>query len=191
MSDLRETITYRHYYTPEEHSEKSQQLATVNIQKVELEDEKKAITSEYKAKIDAHQSQLNLLSRQVHDRFETRTILAVKRKNFTDRIWEYINPDSGEIIKTEPLTGRDLQYDVPLSDEELPGATSQDDSPIEGEDLENGVEPDATEYLPALLPGQPEDPPKLLGTGEERDDAGTGTADLPGPKKRRPKPKKP
>jgi hypothetical protein len=161
----KEMVTYKYYFNEDERADNAQSLAQATVAKAEIEDEKKAVMSEYKAKIDAQVSLLNLISRHVIDGYTTKSKYAVKRKNFADAVWEWVDEDTGEIIKTETLSPKDRQQDIPF---QAPEAAPKDDTvSVDGEDLNNGheavVNADGTGYFLAL----PNQDPKALPSGEE------------------------
>ncbi|RIV19746.1 hypothetical protein DYU11_22720 [Fibrisoma montanum] len=138
MAELTENIPYKHFYTVQERDDLSRKLAEQQLKKVELEDEKKAVTSDYKAKIDSVQSSINLLSRDVINGYTTKMVLARKTKDFDRKVWVYTHPDTEEEIKTVPLTGADLQMEVELTEEELTEETTEMATDQTAEDDEPG-----------------------------------------------------
>lgn len=140
----KENVSYRYNFTKEEQEINSQLMANAAVAIGELEDEKKAIASEYKAKIDAKTAELNLLSRHVIDKYTQKTSYLNKRKNFDTMRWEWFD-DDGVLLKTEPLAGkdrqRDIDFDGPQPDETTqanrqaePQATEQDAEPVGGDE---------------------------------------------------------
>ncbi|GAB4052492.1 hypothetical protein [Spirosoma litoris] len=126
---IKEMVTYTHHFTKEEQEENNLALAHARVAVTELEDEKKAVMSQYKAKIDAKTSDMNLLARFVIDKCTSRSKYAAKTKNFTKGLWEWIDEETGEIIKTEKLSPKDLQQDIPFPEPEKP----KDETPVGGD----------------------------------------------------------
>ncbi|MVM34420.1 hypothetical protein GO755_30595 [Spirosoma sp. HMF4905] len=118
VGTIREMCTYTHHFTKAEQEENNQAMAHARIAITELEDEKKAVMSQYKAKIDAKTGDMNLLARYMIDKYTTRSKYALKQKNFTTMMWEWVDEDTGEILKKEPLMGKDRQQDIPFPEPE-------------------------------------------------------------------------
>src|SRR5690349_5266892 len=99
---MTETITYRHNLTDEEKLEMSKELANVQLKLSDVEDEKKASASHFKAEIDTLQEKVKLLARNVRDGWMNKTTKCKKIKSIELRRWEWVD-DHGAIVKTEPL----------------------------------------------------------------------------------------
>lgn len=181
MSAIKENISYKYVFNSYEKENNSQLLAQTQVAKMELEDEKKALASEFKAKIDAKQSEINLLSRYVIDGYTTKSMFALKTKNFATMQWEWVNEDTGEIIKREPLVGKDRQQDIPFNEptpeprhpfNDLTGEVAEHDehqakrnevvSP-DVEDLQNDQDAEQVHEAVVMLPPPA---PKQLSAGE-------------------------
>ncbi|TXH14196.1 MAG: DNA-binding protein [Hyphomicrobiaceae bacterium] len=92
-----EDITVIHNLTQEERNEKAMELSQKQIDFNDLEDEKKAVAADYKARMDAINGSIKILSRQIKDGYIIETITAEKRRNFERKQWEYYNIDTGEL----------------------------------------------------------------------------------------------
>jgi hypothetical protein len=114
LGSIKENISYKYFFSPAEREDNARKLADAQIGKMELEDEKKAVTSEYKAKIDGKDSEIKLISRHIIDGYTTKTKYALKQKNYTQKVWEWVDEDTGEVVKTEPLSPKDMQQDIPF-----------------------------------------------------------------------------
>lgn len=107
-----EYINIKHILTQEERNEMAFSLAEKQLEKNMLEDEKKSVTSSYKAKIDAKNAEINVLSGNVKDGYVFVSIYSDRRKNTVTRQWEWWNPETGEIVKTEPFSPKDYQTNI-------------------------------------------------------------------------------
>lgn len=106
----RELHTIRYSFSPSEIAQKSTQLAETCGQKTELVSEKKSVMSDYKAKIDAKDSMISLLSSHITNGYEIKSvecevevdhILGVKRFFY-----------QGVLYDTIPLEDSDRQLDM-------------------------------------------------------------------------------
>ncbi|OZI09972.1 hypothetical protein BWI93_01125 [Siphonobacter sp. BAB-5385] len=112
MSELKEYVEIKYFYSQEEKNNLAISLAEKTVEKSELEEEKKASGSQYKSKIDGLAANMNILSRQIKDGWEHRKIYARKRKSLLLGIWEWVDEETGEVIKTERLSGKDMQLSI-------------------------------------------------------------------------------
>lgn len=99
----------KYEFNEEEKKEISKRLANENQNKQRLEDEKKAVVSNFKAKIDSAISQVNLLSSHIASGYEHRYFKCYKVLNFSRTIREYYNIENGELIKEEAFSREDHQ----------------------------------------------------------------------------------
>lgn len=173
---LKEMISYKYSFSVEEKEINADAAARASMDRVEMEDEKKAVMSEYKAKIEAKSAEINLLARYRIDGYTTKSKYALKRKNLTGRVWEWVDEDTGEVLKTEKLSPKDLQTDIPFPEEPAPTGERISSSDIvspEIEDLNNGYDATAVDKngntYGVLASGET----RLLGPGEpnESDDS--------------------
>lgn len=141
-----EYISIKHPFSQDERNDIAAKLAEKQIEIGELEDEKKSAASRYKAEIDARTAEVKLYSRQIKDGFVFLDIYADVHRNFKDKQWEWIDPATGEIVKTKPFEGKDFQMtiddeadivDIEHEEPKLLGPPSDD---IEYIDLEDSKE---------------------------------------------------
>ena len=99
----------KYEFSEEEKREISKRLANENQSKQRLEDEKKAVVSNFKAKIDSAISQVNLLSSHIASGYEHRYFKCYKFLNFARTIREYYSIENGELMQEEPFTREDHQ----------------------------------------------------------------------------------
>lgn len=90
----------------------SQQLSDLR----QLENQKKAIVSEFKAKIDAKTSEININSGYIQNGFCYRTYDCYLVRNFEEGNREYYNSHTGELVATEKLTPDDYQVKIDLEE---------------------------------------------------------------------------
>lgn len=99
----------KYEFDEEEKKEISKRLANENQSKQRLEEEKKAVVSNFKAKIDSAISQVNLLSSHIASGYEHRYFKCYKFLNFLKNVREYYYIENGELIKEEPFSREDHQ----------------------------------------------------------------------------------
>lgn len=85
------SLDYR--FTKDEIEDHSAQLASEIQAKNQLEDELKEAKSNFKAKIDAAQSNINKLATWVNTGHDYRSVPVVVKKNFDKGVKEYFHPD--------------------------------------------------------------------------------------------------
>ena len=86
-------ITIQHDYSEIELQSKSRQLANACTRRERIIEEKKQIMSEYKAKIDQLNAEINLCSQQVTNKYEMKTIDAELVLDYDKDQRLYIGPD--------------------------------------------------------------------------------------------------
>ncbi len=99
----------KYEFTEDEKRELSKRLANENQNKQRLDDEKKAVASNFKAKIDSAISSINLFASQISNGYEHRNFRCFKLLNFNRKMREFYDVDSGELIKEEPFLPGDYQ----------------------------------------------------------------------------------
>jgi len=109
MNNMMEYVDSKHILSQDERNQMGLNLASKHIEVGDLLEEKKANVSQYTAKIDAKKAEISLLSTQINNGYVILSVYAEKRRNFTDKVWEWIDPNTGEIVKTEPFMGNDFQ----------------------------------------------------------------------------------
>ena len=89
--------------------ERSQEMAKMMAKKSMLEEEKKSVAKSYKSQIDALNEQILKIGENMGLGFEIREEACKKRKNYAKQVWEYIDNNTGEILKEVPFDGDDFQ----------------------------------------------------------------------------------
>ncbi len=83
----------------------AQQVANLK----QAEDDKKAVMSDYKSRIDGIQAGVNSAATKLNNGYEMRQIECEIVPNWDRKIWEYKRTDTGEIIKEKNMSSEDLQ----------------------------------------------------------------------------------
>ena len=77
----------------------------------QAEDDKKAIMSDLKSKIDGLGAMINSAATKLTNGYEMRNIKCKVVPNYTKRVWEYTRADNGELAKEKPMASDDLQME--------------------------------------------------------------------------------
>lgn len=126
-NECRELLRYN--YTPDERREKGQQLADTHIRLGSVNDELDRIKSDYKAKIQLHETEISTLSTQVSTGCEMREYVC---------FFEYDQPEKGkktlrrkeppcDIVRVEEMTIADRQTVMDAIDKQAAEAQPQPD----------------------------------------------------------------
>jgi type I site-specific restriction-modification system R (restriction) subunit len=103
------SIFYDYKFSREELEEIARKFAGKWKEKIDTEDEKKSVMSQYKAKLDEMEAAISSLTAKHRDKKEIRQIDAELRLNHDTKQREYYNPDTGELLKKEGFRNGDCQ----------------------------------------------------------------------------------
>jgi hypothetical protein len=88
-------------------------IATDMAQKIvtlqQVDDNLKAIKSDFKSQIDGIQAGINLAATKMNNGYEMRSVKCEVVPNWKKKVWEYINVDTGLMVKEKGMTSNDLQ----------------------------------------------------------------------------------
>ena len=76
------------------------------------EDEKKAIMSDFKSRIDGLQARVNGGATKLNNGYEMRTVKCRIDPDWEGKVWLYVREDNGEIAKEKKMTSDDLQRKI-------------------------------------------------------------------------------
>lgn len=111
IKTTREFLKY--VFTEQEIHEQGLELARVNQQVETLREEKKAVVSNYKAKIDRAETDMNVLSSNINNGYEYRNIECQVHLNTPNTgLKTVLRTDTGEIVRKEAMTPEELQYEL-------------------------------------------------------------------------------
>lgn len=112
ITKTKEPITFNVAYGDSDLAEMGKTLAHFNSELLALEEQKKSVMSDYKAKMDAKQEQINEVSRKVNQGFDVKHETCEVVKDFDNGTKKcYFN---GKLVKEEKLTQAD--YTLPLEE---------------------------------------------------------------------------
>lgn len=106
----RELHSIRYTFTPDELAQKSTQLAETCGEKARLVEEKKSVMSDYKAKIDAKDSIISLLSSHITNGYEIKTVECEVEVDYVAGVKLYFF--QGTLYDTSPLEDEDRQLEL-------------------------------------------------------------------------------
>ncbi|MCW3111294.1 MAG: hypothetical protein JWQ09_5800 [Segetibacter sp.] len=112
------TVNTKHVFSDEELLQKSSQIAHLINDINHEEEEKKAIGSQYKNKIDQLKSEAKLVSGHITNGFAFIDKSAERYLDYETNQRIYKSKDTGEIIKTEPFHASDYQKKLDFDNEE-------------------------------------------------------------------------
>ena len=108
----------KYQFTEAELKEKAVQLARECRQNEEIEDDKKRVMSDFKAKIDAHQAQISLLSGHINSGDDFRDVEChVNLNSPIPGRKTFMRIDTAEIVAEEDMTKEEFQMELPLEGE--------------------------------------------------------------------------
>lgn len=96
----------------EEIHERAISLATVIIDKAELDDQRKEIVSDFKSKIDGKDAEINSLSRAIREGYEYRDVEFDVKRDVTNKVNRYVIKGTDTLIKEVPFNEEDMQLEV-------------------------------------------------------------------------------
>jgi hypothetical protein len=107
---VKELHTIRYTFSKKELEEKAKALADEVGDRARLCEEKKAIVSQYKSRIDQKDSTINLHSQHISNGYEVRNAECLMQKDFANRMKHYYF--EGVLVDSVPMTESDLQTDL-------------------------------------------------------------------------------
>jgi phage host-nuclease inhibitor protein Gam len=102
----------KYEFSENELKEVAERLALQTQKKTEIEDEKKAVLSTYKQRLDQIQMEINKAASQYKNRYEMREIECAVERDFTTGEIRYIRTDTGQIASTERMSMSDRQMRI-------------------------------------------------------------------------------
>lgn len=111
-----ETIDAPHKFTDPERLELANTLAQATQKLTGLEEDKKRITSDFKAQIDGEQARANSVATKLNNGYELRQtecrLLFFPKKG----VKQYYRLDNGELVKEATMSSGDFQLSLPVKE---------------------------------------------------------------------------
>jgi len=105
----------KYVFTEEETRENAKKLARKNQELAELELKKKQLAADIKSEIDSANAEAARLARWVNDEYDFRMVECEILFNSPQEKQKTVyRIDTGEVVKTEKMTGDELQAELPL-----------------------------------------------------------------------------
>lgn len=95
--------------TEEEIKESGAQLARRYSEISDLEDAKKSVMSDFKAKIDSASAEASGLARKIQNGYEFRNVDCEEIWDYDDKVVEVVRTDTGETIRSRVMKAEELQ----------------------------------------------------------------------------------
>ena len=114
MESNQEKIEVKHTSNHDELLEISKETAKKIRELKELEDEKKAINSQFKAKIDMVQADINLHSQWTNNGYKYKMVTCNVVKDTTLRVLSFYSIETGELVQQRRMT--EEQYQLTIND---------------------------------------------------------------------------
>ena len=96
-------------FTETEKREIAQEMAQKVSELQQAEDDKKAIMSDYKSRIDGLQANVNSAATKLNNGYEMRSIKCEIVPNWDNKKWEFWRTDTQEFLRDKPMSSDDLQ----------------------------------------------------------------------------------
>lgn len=103
-------------YTDAERMEIADRLARANVAKVQLEEQKKTVDADLKARIEEQSEAIQRESRKLMSGYEYRDVECEITYDTPQPGWKTVaRVDTGEIVRQAPMTEAELQAELPLA----------------------------------------------------------------------------
>ena len=117
MKITKEYLKYQ--FSEQELKDISKKLAYENKNYDELEDAKKSVTSDFSSKLNSSRANISKLSNNINNGYEYRDIECEIRLNEpADGQKTIVRKDTGEIVRVEDMTEREMQEELDLKGDE-------------------------------------------------------------------------
>lgn len=113
FKETTEVVQYKHIFTEKELVELGDTLNKQVREKQQLELDKESAMSAFKSRIEVKDAETNITSNYINDKYKHVPVDAVKRVNASEKAFEWIHPDNGEIIQTQLMTTKDIREYFP------------------------------------------------------------------------------
>jgi len=111
-----EPVNFAYKFTTEEINARGNMLAQLEIDRDDLEDQRKNVNSDYQTKIKEKETQISKLAREINSGFEMRNETCEVVRNFDSRKKQIYH--RGKLVKEEAMTTAD--YTLPFPSEDVP-----------------------------------------------------------------------
>ena len=99
----------KHTFTEKEKKEISSEMALKVAQQKQLEDDKKAVTSDFGSRIEGAKAQINSAAVKLNNGYEYKTVKCAVSYDYDSQIVSFYRTDNGELGKERPMTQEETQ----------------------------------------------------------------------------------
>jgi hypothetical protein len=108
----------KYQFTHDEIHQKGADLARINSELSAIQGEKKAVAANFKAKEDAKQAEIDVISNHINNGYEHRYIKCFVIYNSPNTgMKQIIRNDTAEVVKMESMTAEEMQFKLDLKEE--------------------------------------------------------------------------
>jgi len=134
----------KHTFNDLERKEIANRMAQKVSELHQAEDDKKAIMSDFKSKIDGLTAEVNSSATKLNNGYEMRNVECEHTADYTQKVWVVTRCDNGEWVKDIPMTANDMQMNIDDNLSEREDKAASNFEPV-GKKLTEILDPD---YLP-------------------------------------------
>ena len=99
----------KYVFSENEKKEIASEMAQKVSEQNQAEDDKKAIMSDLKSRIDRIQAEVNSAATKLNNGYEMRNIKCEVIRDYKRKVIQFMRTDNGEIAREKPMTADDLQ----------------------------------------------------------------------------------
>ena len=99
----------KHIFTDDEKKEIAMEMAQKVSELQSAEDDKKAVMSDFKSRIDLFQANVNSAATKLNNGYEMQTVKCEIIPDWNKKIWQYFRVDNEMLVKEKPMSTDDLQ----------------------------------------------------------------------------------
>jgi len=105
----------KYIFSHDEIHEKGSELARLNSEAAKISDEKKSVTSSFKAQLDEKNAQIGVIGQHINNGYEHRYVECEIHYNDPNTGMKTIyRKDTGEVVKKETMTAEEMQLELEL-----------------------------------------------------------------------------
>lgn len=107
-----EPVNYEHFFTDEELISRGDILARLEIDRMEIEENKKNVMSDFKSKLEEKDTAINKVSREIDSKKEQRNAICDVIRDFSKGTKQcFLN---GKLVKEDKLSASEYQLKIPM-----------------------------------------------------------------------------
>lgn len=111
------TQRLRYNFSKDEIFEKGKTMAHLSSELSDLEEEKKAVASDFKAKIEAKKASISLMGNHINNGYEYREVeCEVTMNDPTPGMKTVVRKDTNEVVETIPMESYEMQFKIEFTD---------------------------------------------------------------------------